>query len=378
MQQFVDHGTIAGAVTLLAHRGQIVSVNAVGYQDLELKIPMDARSIFQVRSMTKTLTATGIMILLEEGRLLLSDPVEKYVPEFRDVMVAVVREGDRVDSARKAMRPVTVYSLLTHTSGMSIGGLQAPQPTLARSAAAHAKRPLAFDPGDGFRYSDGGYAVLGRIIEVVAGEPYEEFIAARILRPLSMHDSFFFPPPEKCDRIASHYERTDGGLRRYRGYLNPQWNLREGCRAYVDSVPHAGPAWGLFSTAHDMAAFYQMMLNGGSYNGVRVISPASVEAMTTPHMGERVGGPNELPGPFLPRFHPFERPGLGWFIASDPRRLQPRGTYGHGGLRGTLGWVDPRNGVIGVLMIQMENEDGLDAPVRNTFIAMAYAALAVP
>lgn len=379
MNQFVDQGTIAGAVTLLTHRGRIVSVNAVGYQDLELKIPMDVRSIFQVRSMTKTVTATGIMILLEEGRLLLTDPVEKYVPEFRDPAVAVVREGERVVSTRKAARPITIYHLLTHTAGTSSGTVGEREMTLARAVAARSKRPLEFDPGDGFRYSDTGYEVLGRIIEVVSGRSYEDFIAERILRPLRMHDSFFFPPPDKCSRIASHYQRTDQGLRRYRGYLNPQWNRMSGCRAYADSVRHVGPSWGLFSTADDMAAFYQMMLNGGSHGGVRIISPASIQAMTTPHTGERVGGPNELPGSILPRFNPWERPGLGWFITGDPRRydgyLLPPGTYLHGGLRGTLGWVDPRTGLIGVLMIQVENEDAIGALVRNTFIAMAYAAL---
>lgn len=382
MNQFVEQGTIAGAVTLLADRRGIVSVNAVGYQDFELKIPMDVRSIFQVRSMTKTVTATGIMILLEEGRLLLTDPVEKYVPEFRDPVVAVVREGERVVSTRKAARPITIYHLLTHTAGTSSGSVGERQATLARDVAARSKLPLDFDPGDGFRYSDTGYEVLGRIIEVVSGEPYEDFIAERILRPLRMHDSFFFPPPDKCKRIASHYERTDQGLRRDRHFLNPQWNHIGGCRAYADSVPHVGPSWGLFSTAHDMAVFYQMVLNGGTYADVRVISPASIQAMTTPHTGERVGGPNELPGPFLPRFNPWERAGLGWFITGDPRRYDgyflPPGAYSHGGLRGTLGWIDPRSGVIGVLMVQIENEDTIAGRVRNTFIAMAYAALAVP
>lgn len=367
MTEFVKQGTIAGAVTLLARRGVVVSLEAVGDQDVEMRTPMDPRSIFQIRSMTKPVTATGIMILLEEGRLLLSDRVQKYVPEFRDQMVVETRKGDKVLSTRKPSQPVTIHHLLTHTSGMSNASFGEDDETLGREVALFPKVPLEFDPGEGFLYSDGGFEVLGRIVEVASGQPYEEFIEQRILRRLGMDDTFFFPPPEKCSRIASHYEPHNGRLRRYEGYLNPEWHRPDGCRAYATSVRHPGPSWGLFATAPDIAAFHEMMLNGGTYKGARILSRASVQAMTSVQTGDLVGGPSWGYG-------------LGWFVLRDQRRynkvsLSSPGSYNHTGLRGTFGWVDPRNELIGILMIQLEGDDGQDL-VRDTFIAMAYAAIA--
>lgn len=368
MTEFVEQGTIAGAVTLLARRGVVVSLEAVGYQDMEMKIPMDPRSIFQIRSMTKPITATGVMILLEEGRLLLSDPVQKYVPEFRDQMVVEAREGEKVLSTRKPSRPVTIYHLLTHTSGMPDASGDEEGETLAEDVALLSKLPLEFDPGEGFLYSNGGFDALGRIIQVASGQPYEEFIEQRILRPLGMDDTFFFPPPEKCSRIASHYEPYNGRLRRYEGNLNPEWHRPVGCRAYATSVRHPGPSWGLFSTAPNIAAFHEMMLNRGTFKDVRILSRASVQAMTSVQTGDLVGGP-------------WWGYGLGWFVLRDQRRydragLSSPGSYSHSGLRGTFGWVDPRSELIGILMIQLENDDGQDLLVRDTFIAMAYAAIA--
>lgn len=366
MTEFVEQGTIAGAVTLLARRGVVVSLEAVGYQDLELKVPMHPRSIFQIRSMTKPITAAGIMILLEEGRLLLSDPVQKYVPEFRNQVRAEARDGEKVLSSRRPARPVTIYDLLTHTSGMRDASVDGEGGTLAEGVALLSNVPLEFDPGERFLYSNGGFEALGRIIEVVSGQPYEEFIQQRVLRPLEMSDTFFFPPPDKCSRIASHYEPYNGTLRRYLGYLNPPWFRPEECRAYATSVRYAGPSWGLFSTAPDVAAFHDMMLNGGIHKGARILSRASVQAMTSIQTGNLAGGPWEY--------------GLGWFVLRDRHRdgrpiPSSPGSYDHSGLRGTFGWVDPRDELIGVMMIQLEGDDS-QALVRDTFIAMAYAAIA--
>src|SRR5713101_8256406 len=207
MKEFVDSGTIAGAVTLIARHGVVVSLEAVGYQDLETKTPMRADSIFQIRSMTKPITAVGIMILLEEGRLLLSDAVEKYVPGFRDQLVVDKREGEKVLTTKKPSRPITIMDLLTNISGMPY--------------------------------------------DTASGKPYEKFIEERILRPLGMKDSFFFPPPEKCNRIASAYKPQNGTLTRVEGSLNPDWQSqgREAYRAFLAAVPYPGPSWGLFSTA---------------------------------------------------------------------------------------------------------------------------------
>ncbi len=368
MKEFVDSGTIAGAVTLVARDGVVVSLEAVGYQDLETKTPMRTDSIFQIRSMTKPITAVGIMILLEEGRLLLSDPVEKYVPEFRDQLVVDKREGDKVLTTKNPSRPITIRDLLTHTSGMVFKTDKVlSSKTLAEYVASLPQEPLKFEPGTQFSYSDAGFDTLGRVIEVASGQPYEEFITQRILRPLGMKDSFFFPPPEKCRRIASHYEPQNGKLRRVESSANPDWQKPEGCRAFAAGVYYPGPSWGMFSTASDMAAFHQMMLSGGTYKGVRILSRASVEVMTAVHTGDLVGD-----GAW--------GWGLGWVVQRDRQNyeafaLVSIGTFGHGGVRGTWGWVDPHKDLVGIFMIQFQPGKAQQS-VRDTFIAMTYAAIA--
>ena len=363
MKEFVDSGTIAGAVTLVARHGVVVSVGAVGYQDLETKTPMRADSIFQVRSMTKPITAVGIMILLEEGRLLLSDAVEKYVPEFRDQLVVDKREGEKVLTTKKPSRPITIMDFLTHTSGMPDGpAADKLRKTLVEHVAMLSQDPLEFEPGTKVLYSDAGFDTLGRIIEVASGQPYEKFIEERILRPLGMKDSFFFPPPEKYNRIASAYKPQNGKLTRVEGPLNPDWQSqgREAYRAFLAAVQYPGPSWGLFSTASDMAAFYQMMLNGGTYNGVRILSRASVEAMTADYTGDL--GPDGY--------------GLGWGVhrkrpSSGLFALESVGAYGKGGSRGTFGWVDPRKDLVGMFMIQQNRLVESEEPgysVRDTQI----------
>ena len=234
-------------------------LEAVGYQDLESKKPMRTDTIFQVRSMTKSVTAVAIMILLEEGRLTLSDPVEKHLPEFRDQMMIDSRDGDRALTLKKPSRPITIRDLLTHTSGMGAEpkvGNRAMR-TLAEMVSIYA-RPLEFEPGTKWLYSDPGFATLGRIVEVVADQPYEKFLEDRIFHRLGMNDSFFSPPPEKRGRIASMYRLEDGNLRKVDAELYPQ------------GAKFSGPGFGMHSTASDMAAFYQMMVNGGRSEERRV------------------------------------------------------------------------------------------------------------
>ncbi len=370
MKEFVDSGTIAGGVTLVARHGVVVSLEAVGYQNLETKTPMRADSIFQIRSMTKPITAVGIMILLEEGRLLLSDPVEKYVPEFRDQLVVNKREGEKGITTKKPSRPITIMDLLTHTSGMPEDPPLKPHKTLAEHVALLPQEPFEFEPGTRVLYSDAGFETLGRIIEVASGQPYEKFLEERILRPLGMKDTFFFPPSEKYNRIASAYKGQNGKLTRAEaeGPLNPDWQSQGpgGYRAFLAEVQHPGPSWGLFSTASDMASFHQMMLNGGTYNGVRILSRASVEAMTAVHPGGLA-----------------DDPGMGYALGWGVQRERPSswafalasiGAYAKNGYLGTFAWVDPQKDLIGIFMIQLNpQEPGYS--VRDTFITMTYAAI---
>ncbi len=366
MKEFVGRGDIAGAVTLVARDGVVVSLEAVGYLDLETKTPMRTDSIFQIRSMTKSITAVGIMILLEEGRLLLTDPVEKYLPEFRDQLVVDKREAEKVLTTKKPSRPITIMDLLTHTSGMPDDRMLPAEinehvyvkrdKLLAEIVPLLAQQPLQFEPGTNWNYSDPGFTVLGRIIEVVSGQAYQDFVQQRIFRPLRMKDSFYFVPPEKRDRVAPIYRSENGKLQ------------KEDMDQYLKPAKYASPDGGIgvFSTALDMAAFYQMMLNGGTYHGARILSRASVEAMTAVHTG--------VPGPWWE--------GLGWAVqrqrpSSGEWALFSIGAYGHRGSRGTYGWVDPQKDLVGVFMIQRRRLESQEQDsVRDTFVAMTYAAIA--
>src|SRR5215831_10369374 len=278
IQSFVDSGEIAGAVVLIAQHGAIVLSHAVGYRDVEARAPMTTATIFQVMSMTKPITGTGIMMLREQGRLSLQDPVSKYIPEF---------ENQRLRSGAKPSRAVTIFDLMTHTSGMRSrpGGpmkdlywkLDVP---LRDAVASFANEPLDFEPGARWRYSSMGIGTLGRIIEVVSGQPYETFITNHLLKPLAMNDSFFFLPADRQNRLAALYaEGTNGRLRKLGG-SDSSYLLGGDPATMRHGAKYPAPEFGLYSTASDMARFYQMFLNGGAYRGRRYLSAASVSMMT--------------------------------------------------------------------------------------------------
>jgi CubicO group peptidase (beta-lactamase class C family) len=364
MKAFVDKGTIAGSVTLVSRHGVIASLEAVGFTDLDHKTPLRTDAIFQIHSMTKPVTAAGIMLLMEEGKLALSDPVEKHLPEFRGMWLIESQDAGKTRLLRRPARPITVRDLLTHTSGMSlnpppgIGELHgALHKTLAEAVAIFSQQPLEFEPGTKWQYSNTGLATAGRIIEVLSGMPYEKFLEARIFRPLGMKDSYIYPPPQKYDRIPSAYLLKDGKPEKY--YSDP---LGEGAMKYRKGAKYPLPEGGIYATAADMAAFYQMMLNGGTYNGVRLLSRATVEVMTAVHTGDlRTNGPGVGYG-------------LGWAVVRDAAGalpLAPVGTYSHGGRYGTFGFVDPKNDLIGVFMIQREG----GSEERLAFVEMAEAAV---
>ncbi len=349
LQKFVDDGKAAGFVALVARHGHVASLSAVGFQDREAKIPMRVDSMFQIMSMTKPVTCTGIMILMEEGRLSLVDPVEKYLPEF---------VGQKMYGGAKPSRLVTIRDLMTHTSGLPSGtpkGYVKSDHTLAEVVALGAQQPLEFEPGSKWSYSNMGIATLGRIIEVVSGKPYEQFIAERIFVPLAMKDTHHFLPVEKQGRLAVAYTEKDGKLER-----NEADPFRKGSK-------YSGPEGGLYSTAGDMARFYQMMLDKGVLDGHRILSAASVAVMTTVHTGDLKAG-----------FAPGMGWGLGWSVVREPAgtlRLNSLGSFGHGGAYRTYGWVDPGKDMLEVLMYQRTNGGGDVADEINSFLALAGAAI---
>jgi CubicO group peptidase (beta-lactamase class C family) len=342
MRAFVQQDQMSGAVTLVGHNGQIVHLSAVGKADVEENTPMQEDSVFCIASMTKPITATAVMILQDEGKLSIDDPVEKHIPAFAE---AKLRGGEPV-------RGLTIRHLLTHTSGL--GGGQQCEGSLAQTAAELAARPFDFQPGQRWQYSP-GLNVAGRIVEIASGQPYERFLAERIFQPLGMQSTTFHPTDEQRKRIVTLYRPgEDGeGLAAADHWLN---------RVSPDRVPN--PSGGLFSTAQDMYRFYQIILDGGKAGGQQIVSADAVRAMTTLQSGELSTG-----------FTPGCGWGLGWCLIRDPQGVSDAlsaGAFGHGGAFGTQGWVDPEKKMIFVLMIQRTdfgNSDGSD--VRGEFQRIA-------
>ena len=348
MQQFVDGKEIAGAVTVVGRRDRVLSVEAVGSRNLQKGLAMRPDTLFRIASMTKPITALGIMMLVDEGKVALDTPVEKYLPEFRGQRLVVSRTGDSI-TLRRPSRPIQVRDLLTHTSGMapippSLAELYTQRNwTLAASVLAFSQQPLEFEPGSRWAYSNTGIDTLGRIIEVVSGQPYEVFLLQRLFLPLSMTDTSFFPSPEQLQRAAVTYERKNGTLRPVRGdVIGPP-------RGAKDPIPAAG----LYSTAGDLARLYQMMLRGGMAGDRRLVSEKAIQTMTQLQTGELKAG-----------FAPGHGWGLGWCIVRHPEgvseTLSP-GTYGHGGAFGTQVWIDPQQNLFAILLIQRNDLPHSDA-----------------
>lgn len=367
MQAGVDRGSIPGAVSMIVQNGKVAHFDAVGWADVDAKKPMRTDSIFQIMSMTKPITGIGIMILMEEGKLSITDPVERHLPEFKNQWMVKAREGkERMELVRPS-RPITILDLLTHTSGMAgympegiSDFMQTMDRPLHEAVAAYAQVPLQFEPGSRWMYSNMGIDTLGRIIEVVSGMKYEDFLKQRLFDPLGMKDSFFYPPADKRDRIAMVYRRQDGKwVRSGKEILGGDPAL------YRAGAKYPGPSFGLFSTAEDLAQVCQMMLNGGTLNGKRILSPATVRMMTTVQNAHMEPSGHNVGQGF----------GLAWTVAKDQRFevvLRPKGTYGHGGAFGTDYWIDPEHKLIGIFLIQVAGGNRYE---ERALSQMAVAAL---
>lgn len=357
MQEFVNRGKAAGIITVLARHGHLASLDSVGYRDLESKAPMRTDTLFRIMSLTKPVTCIGIMTLVDEGRLSLIDPVEKYLPEFKGQKLNPC--GERAGYACGLLtphRPVNIEDLMKHTSGMRAPeGSNSPDGSLAEVVARAAKMPLLFDPGTRWDYSNIGYDTLGRIIEVVSGKPYDQYLHDTIFEPLGMQDTFFYVPGEKLSRVASVYTDVNGTLKKA--------DIREPQRGR--DLP--SPAGGLFSTAHDLFRLNEMMRNHGALDGTRVLSAAAVELMTTSLTGDLKAG-----------WAPGMGHGLGWEVVRNPEgmyRYNSIGTYAKGGAYRTYEWVDPAKDLVGIILMQRTNGGGDVADEINAFMAMAAAAI---
>ena len=347
MQEFVDAKQIAGAVTLVARRGRAVHVGAVGKADVANGRDMAADTVFAIASMTKPITAASVMILNDEGKLKLDDPVSKYIPAFRDTKLA---------GGKMPTREITIRDCLRHTNGLVSD--QRNVGTLANTAELLAKSELAFEPGSKWQYGP-GLSVAGRVVEIVSGKPFDQFLSEGIFAPLEMNQTTFHPTDEQLKRLALMYQPTADKKDIERGN---HW-LYE---VSPDTSPN--PSGGLYSTASDLVRFYQMMLNGGDLNNKRILSAAAVTEMTSLQTGELESG-----------FTPGSAWGLGFGLVSKPEgatAMLATGSFGHGGAFGTQGWIDPKNEMIFVLLIARQNFGGGDASdIRTDFQQLAVDAV---
>ncbi|MGO9241797.1 MAG: serine hydrolase domain-containing protein [Bryobacteraceae bacterium] len=366
MQEFIDRGQLAGVVTLLQRHGALAHFEATGWADVEAKKPMQRDTIFQIMSMTKPFTGVCLMMLVDEGKLRVNDPVEYYLPEFRGQMLAEREDGKLI--LKKPAHPITVRELMTHTSGMigdppvSTGPLMVKLDLmpLDRAVPLYAREPLQFEPGTRWMYSTVGIDVLGRIVEVLSGMKYEEFLARRIFEPLGMVDSHIFLPAAKRARLAAVYTIEDGRMVKAGAEI-----LGGDPFKYRQGAVYSGPGFAMYSTAADLVKFYQMMLNKGVYNGKRMLSASAVEAMSTVQTGQIKAGWDVGTG--------F---GLTWEVTKDPWGTVGGLSYGafhHGGAFGTFGYIDPKKDLVGVYMIQWNGPNGKMA--RESFTQIGAAAI---
>lgn len=351
MKELVARHQIAGAVTAVATERRTVHLGTVGKADIKSGRGMTTDSIFRIASMTKPITATGLMILHSEGKLSIDDPIEKFIPAFK---------GKKFKDGRPAPA-VTIRDVLTHTAGLSRPPSSDFQSkTLEEIVDGIGKSLLDFEPGSQWKYSS-GLNVAARIIEVVSGESYADFLHARIFKPLGMRDTTFVLSKVQATRLATTYSPNRKG-----DGVVPSTHRSVGLDPTVYRTPN--PSGGLFSTAADIVRFYQMILNGGTSEGRKIISKKSIDLMTSIHSGDVVTG-----------FTPGNGWGLGWCVVRNPQgvsRLLNPGTCGHGGAFGTQVWMDPQRGVIFLLMIQRTNFGNADASdIRDTFQEAAITAI---
>ncbi len=344
VQAFVDNHTVAGAVTLVADKDKTISLDSIGYADLAAKKPITPDNLFWIASMTKPVTAAAVLMLQDEGRLSVDDPVAKYLPELAKLKTADGKPGK-----------LTLRHLLTHTSGM---GEATPQESRAAGKLADliprfAEKPLQFQPGSKWQYCQSGINSLGRIVEVVSGQTLPEFLQQRLFDPLGMKDTTFYPTEEQIKRLAKSYKAVDGKLEETTISLLDQHNPTS-----HDRYPAANG--GLFSTATDYSRFCRMLLNRGSLDGKQYLTRESVKLMSTIQTGDLKTGFTEGNGW-----------GLGCCVVRKPQgvtaMLSP-GTFGHGGAYGTQAWIDPVKERIYVLMVQRSNFPNSDSSdVRKAF-----------
>jgi len=361
IQKFIDAQDISGAVTVVAAKDKLLAVDTIGLADIAKKKPMEPDSLFWIASMTKPLTAVSILMLQDEGKLNVSDPVEKYLPEFAALKTPTGQPAH-----------ITIEQILTHTSGLGEGDGAAIKAahTLRDLIPIYLASPMLYEPGERWRYTQSGINVAARIVEVTSGLSFDKFVGKHLLKPLGMRHTTFYPNKKQQSHLATPYikDKQTGELTAapYAGYGNKE-------------QPPFGNA-GLFSTGPDYARFCQMLLSGGTFRGKRYLSAAAFQQLTTVHTGELKTG-------FLQTDEYGNRGmnygwGIGVAILKAPHpgvaEMLSAGTFGHGGAWGTQAWIDPVRGLAYILMVQRPGVNGDASKLRQAFQQAASDAFPQP
>ncbi len=383
LKEYVDNRWCQGGAVLIARDGKIIYYKGFGYDDIETKEPFKRDAIFRIASQTKAVTSVAVMMLFEEGKFLLDDPVSKYLPEFKNQRVIdTFNEDDSTYTTVEAKHQVTIRELLTHTSGIGypllqskamnyifamngiIMGITEDKILLKDQMKKLGALPLSHQPGEKYTYGL-STDVLGYLVEVISGLSLNQFFQERIFKPLGMNDTYFYLPQEKFNRLATLYSEDSTKhlikIKPSKGGFNPDYPKTEGT--------YFSGGGGLVSTAFDYAIFLQMLANGGEYNGKRLLGPKTIKIMSTNQIGDLVSGSLYVPnggGKF----------GLGFEVISEAGSKQillSKGTFGWGGTFGSLFWIDPKEKIIAQLVIQKGPNSYEN--IRAKFITLIYQAL---
>jgi CubicO group peptidase (beta-lactamase class C family) len=350
LQPFVDSHSLAGAVALVAAKEKVLAVEAVGFADVAAGRPLETDAIFWIASMSKPITGAAVMVLVDEGKVALDDPVEKYLPEFRGQMVAVYQD-DATRLLKKPRHPITVRNVLSHTSGLPFAS-SVEQPTLdglplQAATISYALTPLLFEPDTKYLYSNAGINTAGRIVEVVSGLPFERFVDERLLAPLRMTDTTFWPDERQVSRLAKSYRPKPGAT----APELEEFEIKQLRYPLSDRLTrHPMPAGGYFSTAADMGRFCRMLLGDGELEGRRVLSAEAVRQLATRQTAEGIK----------------EGYGLGFTTNGT--------SFGHGGAHATNMTIDTATGLATVWMVQHAGFPGDGAKAQGEFHKAAQAA----
>jgi CubicO group peptidase (beta-lactamase class C family) len=373
---YINRDWVKGVVTIVVKDGQIIQYKGYGYSNAETKKPMESNSIFRIASQTKAIVSTGVLILYDEGKLSLNDPVSKYIPEFaHETVLDSLNISDTTYTAVAAKRDITIKDLLTHTSGIDYAdistgkmkaiyakynihsGLGVVDQNLSSTMKTLGKLPLAFQPGTQWRYGL-NIDVLGDIIEIVSGMNLEDFLRKNIFEPLQMNDTWFNLPADKFDRLTTVY--TEDSLNHIIPWSKDYRNI-DPDYPKVNKHYFSGGA-GLSSTAYDYAVFLQMIMNGGTYNGKTILSRRTVEMMLHPQLDFTFDGKNDF--------------GLGFEITSDKGSAdgsRNKGSFSWGGYFGTTYWADPKEHLICLIMTQQTPNSHYE--ISSQFEQLVYASL---